>query len=379
MFGSKRIIVTLIIGLLLSGIALYVVFRNIPLLELVDYLRSVNYWWALPASGIIWISFVFRVIRWQILLSPFKKSDFWSAHHPLMIGFMLNSILPGRVGELARPAILYKKERVSFSKVLATVGAERVFDLIILLASFVFIILTVKISPELDLTFGQYHLNGATLESIGMRTLQVSILLIAGIILVSVKQSQGFIRRVLLGFPRVFFFASDSSKDKLKGRLCVPLVHIFDNFSAGFDLLKSPGKIGICLGLSCVVWGTGVASYYVFSLGCPGINLSFLEVYAMVVILCLFISLPSAPGYWGLWEAGGVFALLVLGVPKYEAAGFTLANHVVQMLPVIIIGLVSAIITGVSVVEVAYEGVEDLHMEECVNQDESTHLQRRGA
>jgi uncharacterized protein (TIRG00374 family) len=364
MFGSKRIIVTLTIGLLLSGIALYVVFRNIPLWELVDYLRSVNYWWALPASGIIWISFVFRVIRWQLLLSPFKKTDFWSAHHPLMIGFMLNGIFPGRVGELARPAILYKKEGVSFSKVLATVGAERVFDLVILLASFVLVILTVEISPDLDLTFGQYHLSKGTLQSIGMRTLQVSMLLIVGIILVSVKQSQGIIRRALLGFPRVLFFASNSLKDRLKERFCVPLVHIFDNFSAGFDLLKSPGKIVLCLGLSCVVWATGGASYYIFSLGCPDVNLSFLEIYAMVVILCFFISLPSAPGYWGLWEAGGVFALLVLGVPKNEAAGFTLANHVVQMLPVIIIGLVSAIITGVSVVQVACEGVEDLQMEE---------------
>jgi hypothetical protein len=160
------------------------------------------------------------------------------------------------------------------------------------------------------------------------------------------------------------FFASNSLKDRLKERFCVPLVHIFDNFSAGFDLLKSPGKIVLCLGLSCVVWATGGASYYIFSLGCPDVNLSFLEIYAMVVILCFFISLPSAPGYWGLWEAGGVFALLVLGVPKNEAAGFTLANHVVQMLPVIIIGLVSAIITGVSVVQVACEGVEDLQMEE---------------
>ena len=50
MFRSKKIIVTLIIGLLLSGIALYVVFRNIPLSELVNYLKSVNYWWAIPTS-----------------------------------------------------------------------------------------------------------------------------------------------------------------------------------------------------------------------------------------------------------------------------------------------------------------------------------------
>ncbi|MBW1742096.1 MAG: flippase-like domain-containing protein [Deltaproteobacteria bacterium] len=366
MFRSKKIIVTLIIGLLLSGIALYVVFRNIPLSELVDYLKSVNYWWAIPTSVIIWISFVFRVVRWQLLLSPFKKTDFWSAHHPLMIGFMLNSILPGRVGELARPAILYKKEGVPFSKVLATVGAERVFDVVVLLFSFVLVLMTVEISPELDMRFGDYRLNKATLDQIGIRTLQFSIVLIAGIVLVSMKQTHRFIRQLVLALPRALFFASNAFKEKFREKFCMRLVHIFDNFSAGFDLLKSPRKVAFCLGLSCLVWGAGGASYYVFSLGCPGINLSFLEIYAVMVILCFFISLPSAPGYWGLWEAGGVFALLIFGVPKNEAAGFTLASHVVQMLPVIMIGIVSAIITGVSVVQVAYTGGEDRPAEEKV-------------
>jgi uncharacterized membrane protein YbhN (UPF0104 family) len=100
------------------------------------------------------------------------------------------------------------------------------------------------------------------------------------------------------------------------------------------------------------------------SLGCPGIDLSFLELYAMMVILCFFISLPSAPGFWGIWEAGGVFALLIFGVPAKEAAGFTVANHVIQMLPVIIMGLVSAIITGVNVVQVAHTSTEDRPGEE---------------
>lgn len=199
-----------------------------------------------------------------------------------------------------------------------------------------------------------------------MRTLQMSVVLIAGIVLVSMKQSHRLIREVVLALPRVFFFARNPFKERFKEKICVPLVCIVDNFSAGFDLLKSPSKVGLCLVMSFVVWGAGGASYYVFSLGCPGINLSFLEVYAMMVVLCFFISLPSAPGYWGLWEAGGVFALLVLGIPKNEAAGFTLANHVVQLLPVIMIGLVSAIITGISVVQVAYKGVEDRPLEENV-------------
>jgi uncharacterized protein (TIRG00374 family) len=369
MSANKKIILPLITGLFLSGIALYVVFKNIPLADVVGYLKAVNYWWVIPATAITLVSFMIRVVRWQLLLSPFKKTSFWSAYHPLMIGFMLNCILPGRAGELARPAIFYKKEKVSFSKVLATVGAERVFDVLILLISFVIVLASVEISPTLDHTFGDYHLNKATLEQIGMTMLQLCVGLIVCIVLVSVKQSQRFIRRIILSLPRLLFFASPAFQEKLRKKVFVRLVRVFDNLAAGFDVLKSPKKVGLCLVLSFLVWGGGGASYYVVTLGCPGIDLSFLELYATMVILCFFISLPSAPGFWGIWEAGGVFALLIFGVSAKEAAGFTVANHVIQMVPVIIAGLISAIITGVNIVQVAYTRIEEGPEVESVRTD----------
>jgi hypothetical protein len=74
-----------------------------------------------------------------------------------------------------------------------------------------------------------------------------------------------------------------------------------------------------------------------------------------MVIICFFIALPSVPGFWGLWEAGGVFALSLLGISAKEAAGFTLASHAVQMIPVILVGFVSAVLTGVNIWRVAFE------------------------
>ena len=355
---NKKIILSLIIGLLLSGIALYVTFNNIPLPELVGYLKTVNYWWVIPAVAIALASFLIRVVRWQLLLSPLKKTSFGSAYHPLMIGFMLNCLLPARIGELARPAIFGKKESVSFSKVLATVGAERVFDVIVLLLSFVVVLAVVEISPTLDLKFGNHDLNKATLEMLGMTTLKLCLGLIACIVLVSVRKSRRLIKHAILGLPGLLFFAGNDFKKKIREKVCVKLVQIIDGVAAGLDLLKSPKKVGLCLGLSFVVWAVAGVSYYVMAIGCPGIDLSFLEIYATMVILCIFISLPSAPGFWGLWEAGGVFGLLIFGVSAKEAAGYTLANHVFQMVPVIIMGLISLIITGVNVVRVATTSIE---------------------
>jgi uncharacterized protein (TIRG00374 family) len=349
---NRNIILSLIAGLLLSGIALYVTFKNIPLSELVGYLTTVNYWWVIPAVAIALISFLVRAVRWQLLLHPIKKTGFWSAFHPLMIGFMLNCVLPGRVGELARPAIFYKKERVAFSKVLATVGAERLFDLVALLVSFVFVLQAVEISSTLNLTYGDYHLSKSTLQTIGITTLKLSLALIACIALLSWRKSHRLINRTILSLPTLLFFASSSLKEKVREKLCVRVVHILDNLAEGLHLLRSPKKVSLCLGLSFLVWAISGASYYVMTFGCPGIELSFLEIYAMMVILCFFISLPSVPGFWGLWEAGGVFGLLIFGVAAKEAAGYTLTNHVFQILPVVVVGLISAIITGVNVMRV---------------------------
>jgi uncharacterized membrane protein YbhN (UPF0104 family) len=75
-----------------------------------------------------------------------------------------------------------------------------------------------------------------------------------------------------------------------------------------------------------------------------------------MVIICFFISLPSVPGWWGLWEAAGVFALSLFGVSSKEAAGFTLANHALQVFPVIIVGLTSAMIISVNIRQMSFEG-----------------------
>lgn len=352
MGDKKKIFLSLGIGLIISAIALYITFRNIPLGDLLGYLKTVNYWWVFPSVAATLMGFVVRVVRWQFLLTPVKQSPFWSAFHPLMIGFTVNLLLPARVGELARPAIFSKKEEVSFVRALATVGAERVFDVFMLLFFFAIVLSAVRIDPNIDLTFGKYHLNKATLEVIGMGTLKLSFVLLAGIIVMSARGSRKFVKHVVMALPALFLFAKGPFKEKVRDKVCLRLAEAIDHFSVGLDMLKSPKKVVICLVLSFVAWSLAAASHYIFALGCPGIHVSFLEMCAVMVILCFFISLPSVPGFWGVWEAGGVFGLLIFGVPAKEAAGFTLANHVFQIAPLLVVGLVSSVITGVSLIHV---------------------------
>ena len=109
---KKKIILSLLFGIIVSAAALYFAFRNVPFGDLLAYLSSINYWWVLPSAVTGILSFALRTYRWQIILRSAKSLSFWPAVHPLMIGFMLNCILPGRVGEVARPVILQKNENV---------------------------------------------------------------------------------------------------------------------------------------------------------------------------------------------------------------------------------------------------------------------------
>ena len=153
----------------------------------------------------------------------------------------------------------------------------------------------------------------------------------------------------------MFFFAGPDFKKKILNSVCEPMARFIDNFASGFTLVKYPTKIGVCVGLSFFIWGLAAFSYYLMALGCPGIELSFLEITAVMIIICFFIALPSVPGYWGIWEAGGVFALLLFGVSSKDAAGYTLANHAIQIFPVVIVGLISAMVTSINVLQVSYE------------------------
>jgi len=339
---NKKIILSLSIGVAISGVAFYFAFKNVPFGELTVYFTTINYLWLIPSLITVVLTFILRGMRWQVILGAFKQIGFWRAFNPLMIGFMINCILPGRVGEIARPMILKKKENVPFSSGLATVTAERVFDLFLLIFLLTIVLVFVNIDPDIDISFGAYHLNKEVLESIASGMLKFCLVLIAGIIFISINTCRRLMERIIMFIPYIFLFLGESYKNKIKKLVSDPLIKIMEGFATGFILIKYPKKIVLCLLLSLLIWTIQAFSYYLMTFACPGIELSFFKSFTIMILTCFFIALPSVPGYWGLWEAGGMFAMSLFGISLKEAAGYTLVNHVVQIFPVILVGLFSA-------------------------------------
>jgi glycosyltransferase 2 family protein len=97
-------------------------------------LREANYFWIFLSLLLSFFALLSRAYRWKYLLEPMGyKTSFWNRYHAIMIGYIVNLTIP-RAGEASRAAMLYRSDGVPFSKSFGTILAERVFDLIMLLA-----------------------------------------------------------------------------------------------------------------------------------------------------------------------------------------------------------------------------------------------------
>ena len=346
---DTKSIVSLLIGLSVSVAGLYLAFRNVPFTELIGYLGIINYWYVFPAVLLVIVSFMLRAVRWQVILSATRNISFTQSFHPMMIGFMSNCVLPGRIGEVARPAILRQQEGVPFTTGIATVAAERVFDLIFLIGLLALVMARVDVNPELTIRFQDYQLNKDNLEAIGSGMIKACGVLLIGMIGISLQTTRNFILKAIERIPALFFLAGKRFQDGIRKYFSQILIKIVTQIAEGFELIKNPQKTLFCFVLSASIWTLQALSYYAVAVGSPGISLSFSEIYAMMIFICFFIALPSVPGFWGLWEAGGIFALTLFGVTGEAAAGYTLANHAVQVFPVIIVGFISAFVLGINI------------------------------
>lgn len=330
---SKKILFAFLIGLLISSLSLYFTFQNIPADQLLSTLSQIHYHWILPSILLVVFAFIFRTLRWQILLQADTKVSFRQAYHPLQIGFMINCTIPARIGELARPFILSMQSKVTFPAALGSIVLERFLDLIFMITSFTLITSFVSIDPELNLKFGPYVLDKTNLISISKRMQFLLLLITVCILLLCFDRVRDIIKNMIQKIPVIN----------------TRLIRHFENFSSMLISVKKARILVPSILSTLAVWLLHALSYYILTCAFGGIHLTIIESFFYMIIICFFITLPSVPGYWGLWEAGGVFATLLLGYPEDIGAAFTLVNHAVQLFPVIILGLISLLFSGTKI------------------------------
>ncbi len=83
----------------------------------------------IAAGMTLLLSHIVRAIRWQMLFPPKAMPDRFSLLIALSIGYIVNAVVPWRLGEIARVYFVTRRTGVRFSLVGASVIVERVSDL----------------------------------------------------------------------------------------------------------------------------------------------------------------------------------------------------------------------------------------------------------
>lgn len=325
---KQRII--LIVGGIVSAAALYFVFRNIRISDLTQALRSFNAIWLIPNLFLFYWSMYLRGARWAWLFERPNDLNGRRLFSPLMIGFGFNCILPGRIGEPVRAYSVSRKEGMTFPAALATIVTERIFDAATLLA-FLAISLSLlpPIDPMLEIEFWGYKVQGSMLEPLMTNLIRLSGILVAGVGV------------FMIPWVRRFCIAAPYKLPILPPKIQAGLSNFVQDLSRGFAAIRDPLNLVVVVFYSIAVWGLVILSTQVLAYGFDGMEMNTLEATAVVTLAAVFILIPAAPGYWGLFEAGVLFTLTVYAIEPDEsvATAYAIVLHLTQFLPILVVGM----------------------------------------
>jgi uncharacterized protein (TIRG00374 family) len=139
------------IVLALAGLAVTMLWWRGPTWSAVgDAFSAVEWHWVAASVGFNLLSVGVRAVAWRtVIVQAFEPP------HPSLllvfsafcVGLLANAVLPGRIGELARVAVLNRRlsQAGAWARLLGTVFAHRVFDLVAVIALIVYVALTAPI------------------------------------------------------------------------------------------------------------------------------------------------------------------------------------------------------------------------------------------
>jgi uncharacterized protein (TIRG00374 family) len=297
-------------------------------LRRVDFNEMKNIWLSIPLRyPLLFLlmalpQYAMRSYRWGLLLRPFKKHvSFRSLWNFSLIGFMISYLLPGRLGEIARPVMLAEKEKIKKSQAIATIINERLFDLLAVL-----ILLTL------------YLASGAATPSPILRQLRAAAFLLLPLVFL-------IFFLITLANSKKFFPATEKLIRTLVRLLPLSFREKVADFVIHFvkALRLDLGGAGIAAVAFCSLlhWFIILLSYWLLMKGFAGIHLDLFSTIPFLAVIFVSAAVPT-PGMAGSLDLASKYALVGLfGVPGKTAVAFTILFHFLLLLAPIVLGLIA--------------------------------------
>jgi len=304
----------LVLPLMAGAIAL-IIWHGPNWTSVQDAFTLVRWEWVFAAIGLNLLSVLFRAYAWETVIKQSiapPRPNFALVFSAFSVGLFANAVLPGRVGELARVAVLRRRipgRRGATATLVGSVFAHRMFDLFPAVTLVIWVLVTAKIP-------------GWALTSIG-------IVLAIGLAL--------FLATIVL--------ARRANRDALEG--LGPLRALLVRGRQGLAVMRSPAAAATAAGFqfagwTCqlfAVWSAMRAFHIYQSLSAAGL---------VLVLINVATIFPLWPGNFGLVQIAIALPLVNYGVQYARGVAFGVGLQAIEASVGVGVGLIFLAREGLS-------------------------------
>ena len=305
------------LGIIISLLCLAAIFYFIHPQAILEALKTARYGFLLISAVAIILFMFMRAIRWRYMLN--NDAPIMTVFHIQNIGYLISTVLPLRLGDVARSVLIGSVPPITISRGISTMIFERVLDMLFIVILLPFTLASVEYLPEWMRTGSLFS---------GIAAVAAFFILI-----IAANQRQRVERIVTWALDFLPFMDTKS------------WVNRTDNFLAGLNSLTRLKDGTILLLLSIVTWIPIIIAYYTTLLA---VNIDATPMMAVFVVCAaaLSVALPSSPGQIGVFHAGVIAALQVWGQPEAASAGFAFIYHALNSTILIALGVIGIFRTG---------------------------------
>lgn len=296
-------------GIFVSLVFIVIIATKVDFNQVLLAMKDFNIIYAIPAAVTYALSYLVRASRWKELLSSTEKIHFTSIYKALYVGYMANTLLPARMGEIYRAHFLGTEESVKRTSVFASIITERVFDGLTLFCLLIFLVTFSYRDP-----------------------LIVYILYFSGAIFLT-----GFLFIILVSKTTL---VNKIFSEKILSKIPEFIHSKLQTFMEGLMVIGSLKSFAFIILTSITAWFLEWLTMYTILLGFDIHSFINPITGAFLVVLVAFSTMiPSGPAFVGPYQYGFIIALGIYTIPKDMAIAISITTQAVMMGPVIVIGL----------------------------------------
>jgi uncharacterized membrane protein YbhN (UPF0104 family) len=108
-------------------------------------------------------------------------------------------------------------------------------------------------------------------------------------------------------------------------------------FASGLSVLRSPRRFVAVLGWTIAHWVVNALAWWI-ACKAVGIGVPFSAMFVLQGLIAIGVAIPSAPGFFGVFEALGREGLGLYGVDPTLAVTWAIGFHLLSFIPITLIG-----------------------------------------